>query len=95
MFITSAKRPSNWVCELVERSNSTDVSFCSRNRLLRVGSSSSADRPADLRPVSEADLRRKTVGDCFGRVGPFERASTYGGCTLKPVVGVPIFRPIG
>jgi len=42
----------------------------------RVGSSSSADRTADVRPASEVDQRRQTVSDCFGeRVPPSGRRS--------------------
>jgi hypothetical protein len=41
-----------------------------------------------------ADQRRKIVNDCFGEPGSFELPSAYGGCTLKPVAGVPSFEPI-
>ena len=58
-----------------------------------VGSANSVDRAASVPLAPGAKQRLKINSDCF-REWAIECPSTYGGSTLKAVIGTAIFRPI-
>jgi len=60
----------------------------------RVGSSSSTDRTADVRPASDVDQRRKTMSDWFGEWSPSSGRRPMTAVLLKPVIGMAIFLQI-